>query len=192
MNQTIFKAIDSLPTTDAAVAHDFYIDDLSYDEISEEHGLSHRAIASRLHRAKQRIVKKVRYSLGAFGVFWKDWDTSILKGMKLMSTVSHPWSVSFVIHLGLASLIGGYLVTQTQSFEDLIGVEISQTANMPPKPQVRKPAIKLAQKPEVSMESTIIVEPVKVQQRAMNVAIVGDKYCPIADHLRILKSSLET
>ena len=38
-----------------------------------------------------------------------------------MSTVSHPWSVSFVIHLGLASLIGGYLVTQTQSFEDLIG-----------------------------------------------------------------------
>ena len=50
LSQTILKAIDSLPTTDAAVAHDFYIDDLSYDEISEKHGLSRRAIASRLHR----------------------------------------------------------------------------------------------------------------------------------------------
>ena len=173
LNQTILKAINSLPTTDAAVAHDFYIDDLSYDEISEEHGLSHRAIASRLHRAKQRIVKKVKYSLGAFGVFLKDWETSILKGTKIMSTISQPWFISFAIHFGLASIVGGYLVTQTQSFEDLTATEISQTANTPPKPQVRKPAIKLVQKPEVSIENTAIVEPVKVQQRVMNMAIVG-------------------
>ncbi len=173
LNQTILKAINSLPTTDAAVAHDFYIDHLSYDEISEEHGLSHRAIASRLHRAKQRIVKKVKYSLGAFGIFLKDWETSVLKGTKIMSTISHPWSISFVIHFGLASIIGGYLVTQTQSFEDLTATEIFQTANTPPKPQVRQPAIKLVQKPEVSIENTDIVEPVKVQQRVMNMAIVG-------------------
>ena len=173
LNQTILKAINSLPAVDGAVAHDFYIDHLSYDEISEEHGLSHRAIASRLHRAKHRIVKKVKYSLGAFGVFLKDWETSILKGTKIMSTISHPWSISFAIHFGLASIIGGYLVTQTQSFEDLTATEISQTANTPPKPQVRKPAIKLVQKPEVSIENTAIVEPVKVQQRVMNMAIVG-------------------
>ena len=173
LSQTILRAIDSLPATDAAVAHDFYIDDLSYDEISVERGLSHRAIASRLHRAKQRIVKKVRYALGAFGFFFKDWETSILKGTKIMSTVSHPWAISFAVHLGLASVIGGYLVTQPQSFKDLGGTEISQTANMPPKPRVRKPAIKLVQKPEVSIENTVSVEPVKVQQRVMNTAIVG-------------------
>ena len=173
LSQTILKAIDSLPATDAAVAHDFYIDDLSYDEISVERGLSHRAIASRLHRAKQRIVKKVRYALGAFGFFFKDWETSMLKGTKIMSTVSHPWAISFAVHLGLAGVIGGYLVTQTQSFKDLGGTEISQTVNTPPKPQVQKPAIKLVQKPEVSIENTVSVEPVKVQQRMMNMAIVG-------------------
>ena len=173
LNQTILKAIDSLPATDAAVAHDFYIDHLNYDEISEKHELSHRAIASRLHRAKQRIAKKVKHSLGAFGVFWKDWETSILKGMKLMSTVSHPWSISFAIHLCLAGIIGGYLVTQSQSFKDLIGTEIVQTVDTPPKPQIRKPAIKLVQEPEVPIENTVIVEPIKVQQRVMNMAIVG-------------------
>ena len=173
LNQTILKAINSLPAVDGAVAHDFYIDHLSYDEISEERGLSHRAIASRLHRAKQRIAKKVKRSFSAFGVFWKDWGTSILKGMKIMSTLSRAWSISFAIHLGLASIIGGYLVTQNQAFKDLIGVEISQTANTLSKPQVRKPVIKPVQKPEAPIENTIIVEPVKVQQRMMNMGIVG-------------------
>ena len=56
---------------DGSVAYDFYIDDLSYDEISEKHGLSHRAIASRLRRAKQRIAEKVKRPLGVFSVFWK-------------------------------------------------------------------------------------------------------------------------
>ena len=173
LNQTILKAINSLPAVDGAVAHDFYIDHLSYDEISEERGLSHRAIASRLHRAKQRIAKKVKCSFSAFGVFWKDWGISILKGMKIMSTLSRAWSISFAIHLGLASIIGGYLVTQNQAFKDLTGVEISQTANTLSKPQVRKPVIKPVQKPEAPIENTIIVEPVKVQQRVMNMGIIG-------------------
>ena len=71
LNRAILKAIVSLPAVDRLVAYDFYIDHLSYDEISEERGLSHRAIASRLHRAKQRIAEKVKRSLCAFGVFWK-------------------------------------------------------------------------------------------------------------------------
>ena len=173
LNQTILKAINSLPAVDGAVAHDFYIDHLSYDEISEEHGLSHRAIASRLHRAKQRIAQKVKHSFSAFGVFWKDWGTSMLKGMKIVSTLSRAWSISFAIHLGVASIIGGYLVTQSESFKELTNVEIPQTASTLPKPQVRQPAIKLVQKPEVPVESTVIVEPVKVQQRVMNMAIIG-------------------
>ena len=54
-----------------------------------------------------------------------------------------------------------------------MGVEISQPANTPPKPQVRKPVIKPVQKPEVPIENPVIVEPVKVQQRVMNMAIIG-------------------
>ena len=173
LSQTILKAIHSLPATDAAVAHDFYIDDLSYDEISEERGLSHRAIASRLHRAKHLIAKKVKRSFYAFGIFWKDWETSILKATKIMPTLSRSWSLSFAIHLGLASIVGGYLVTQNQSFKDLMGVEISQAADMPAKPQVRKPVIKPVQKPEVLIEDTVTVEPIKVRHRAMNAAIIG-------------------
>ena len=173
LNQAILKAIDSLPAVDGLVASDFYLNHFSYDEISEKRGLSHRAIASRLHRAKQRIAAKVKRSLGTFGVFWKDWETSILRGMQIMSTASRSLSISFVIHLGLASIIGGYLVTQNQPFKDLMGVEISQPANTPPKPQVRKPVIKLVQKPEVPIENPVIVEPVKVQQRVMNMAIIG-------------------
>ena len=172
LNQTILKAIDSLPAMDAAVVHDFYIDDLSYDEISEKRELSHRAIASRLHRTKQRIAEKVKRSLSAFGIFWKDWETSILGGTKIISTVSHSWFISFAIHLGLAGIIGGYLVTQSQSFKDLMGVEIFQPANMPPKPQVRKPVIKPVQKPEVPVKNTVVVEPVKVQQRTTNTAVI--------------------
>ena len=173
LNQTILKAIDSLPAVDGAVAYDFYIDHLSYDEISEKRELSHRAIASRLHRAKQRIVKKVKRSLSTFGVFWKDWETSILRGMQIMSTASRSLSISFATHLCLAGIIGGYLITQNQPFKDLMGVEISQPANVPPKPQVRKPVIKPVQKPEVPIENPVIAEPVKVQQRVMNMAIIG-------------------
>ena len=148
-------------------------DYLSYDEISKKRGLSHRAIASRLHRAKQRIAEKVKRSLGALGVFWKRWETSILWGMKIMSVVSRSWFISFAIHLCIASIIGGYLVTQSQPFKDLVDVEIFRPANPPPKPQVRKPVIKPVQKPEVPIKNTVVVEPVKVQQRVMNRAIAG-------------------
>ena len=107
LNQAILKAIDSLPAVDGLVASDFYIDHLSYDEISEKRELSHRAIASRLHRAKQRIVKKVKRSLSAFGIFWKDWETSILRGMQIMSTASRSClSLSQPICVLLVSLEG--------------------------------------------------------------------------------------
>ena len=172
LNRAILKAIVSLPAVDRLVAYDFYIDHLSYDEISEKRGLSHHAIASQLHRAKQRIAEKVKRSLGAFGVFWKYWETLILRGMKIMSTVSRSWFISFAIHLCLAGIIGGYLITQSQPFKDLMGVEILQPAKTPPEPQVRKPVIKPVQKPEAPIENTIVVEPVQIQLRTTNAAVV--------------------
>ena len=53
-----------------------------------------------------------------------------------------------------------------------MGVEILQPANTPPKPQVRKPIIKPVPKPEVPIENTVIVEPVKTQPRATNATVV--------------------
>ena len=163
---------------DGSVAYDFYIDDLSYDEISEKHGLSHRAIASRLHRAKQRIAEKSKLSLSAFSVFWKRWEIPILRGMKVMSIVSRSWFISFAVHLCLAGIIGGYLVTRSQSFKDLMGVEIFQPANKPPRPQVRKPVIKPVPKPEAPIENAVIVEPVKTQSRTTNAAVVRTATVP--------------
>ena len=89
-----------------------------------------------------------------------------------MSTVSRSWFISLAIHLCLAAVIGAYLVTQTQSFKDLMGVEVLQPANPPPKPQVRKPVIKPVQKPEVPIKNTVVVEPAKVQLRTTNAAVV--------------------
>ena len=89
-----------------------------------------------------------------------------------MSTVSRSWFISFAVHLCLAGIIGGYLVTQSQSFKDLMGVEIFQPANKPPRPQVRKPVIKPVPKPEAPIENTVIVEPAQAQLRTTNAAVV--------------------
>lgn len=89
-----------------------------------------------------------------------------------MSAVSRSWFISLTIHLCLAAIIGAYLVTQTQPFKDLMGVEVLQSAKTPPKPQVRRPVIKPIQKPEVPVKNTVVVEPVQIQTRATNAAIV--------------------
>ncbi len=89
-----------------------------------------------------------------------------------MSTASRSWFISIAIHLCLVGIIGGYLVTQSQPFKDLMGVEILQPAKTPPKPQVRKPVIKPVQKPEAPIENTVVVELVKIQPRATNAAVV--------------------
>ena len=89
-----------------------------------------------------------------------------------MSTVSRSWFISLTVHLCLAGIIGGYLVTQSQPFKDLIGVELFQPTKTPPKPQVRKPVIKLVQKPEVPIENTVIVKSAKIQPRTTSAVVV--------------------
>ena len=89
-----------------------------------------------------------------------------------MSTVSRSWFISLAIHLCLAAIIGGYLITQSQPFKDLMGMEILQSADPPPKPQVRRPVIKPVQKPEVPIKNTVVVEPAKIQLRTTNAAAV--------------------
>ena len=89
-----------------------------------------------------------------------------------MSTVSRSWFISLAIHLCLAAIIGGYLITQSQPFKDLMGMEILQPANLPPKPQVRRPVLKPVQKPEVSIKNTVVVEPATTQPRTTNAVTV--------------------
>ena len=89
-----------------------------------------------------------------------------------MSAISRSWFISVAIHLCAAAIIGAYLVTQTQSFKDLMGVEVLQSAKMPPKPQVRRPVIKPVQKPEVPIRNTVVVAPVKIQPRTTNAVAV--------------------
>ena len=89
-----------------------------------------------------------------------------------MSAVSRSWFISLAVHLCLAAIIGAYLVTQTQSFKDLMGVEIFEPTNPPPKPQVRKPVIKPVQRPEQPVENTVIVEQIKIQSRRTNATVV--------------------
>ena len=89
-----------------------------------------------------------------------------------MSAVSRSWFISLAVHLCLAAIIGAYLVTQSQSFKDLMGVEIFEPASPPPKPQVRRPVIKPVQRPEPPVENTVIVEQIKVQPRRTNATVV--------------------
>ena len=89
-----------------------------------------------------------------------------------MSAVSRSWFISLAVHLCLAAIIGVYLVTQSQSFKDLMGVEIFEPVNPPPKPQVRRPVIKPVQRPEPPVENTVIVEQIKVQPRRTNAIVV--------------------
>jgi len=87
LRQAILQAIDSLPALDRAVAKSFYIDQLSYEEISDQHGLSHSAIASRLHKAKGRIAQKVKRSLGSFVWVLQRWETFLSGGIKTMPVI---------------------------------------------------------------------------------------------------------
>ena len=89
-----------------------------------------------------------------------------------MSVASRSWFISLAIHLCLAAIIGVYLVTQSQSFKDLMGVEIFEPVNPPPKPQVRRPVIKPVQRPEPPVENTVTVEQIKVQPRRTNATVV--------------------
>ena len=59
----IRRAMETLPQKDREIAHSYYLDGASYDELTRTHGLSYKAIAFRLSRAKQRLAKRLQYLL---------------------------------------------------------------------------------------------------------------------------------
>ena len=71
---------------------------------------------------------------------------------------------SVIIHVVIILIAGLYLVTQTETFKDVFGVETFEPPP-PPKPQVRKPVVRQLPKPIVPVENTFVTEQVQTQPR---------------------------
>ena len=65
--ELIRRTMETLPQKDRDIAHAFYLEGASYNELTSAHGLSDKAISFRLSRAKQQLSKRLRYLLT--GVF---------------------------------------------------------------------------------------------------------------------------
>ena len=61
--ELIRRAMGALSEKDREIAHAYYLDGASYDELTETHGLSYNAIAFRLSRAKRQLTKRLQYLL---------------------------------------------------------------------------------------------------------------------------------
>ena len=61
--ELIRRTIETLPQKDREIARAFYLEGASYDELTNTHGLSYSAIASRLSRAKRQLSKRLQYLL---------------------------------------------------------------------------------------------------------------------------------
>ncbi len=66
--ELIHRAMDTLSQKDREIAHSYYLDGASYDELIRTHGLSYKAIAFRLSRAKRRLTKRLQYLLTGLSV----------------------------------------------------------------------------------------------------------------------------
>ena len=65
----IRRAMESLPQKDRDIAHSYYLEGASYDELIRTHGLSYKAISFRLSRAKQKLAKRLGHLLSGVFVF---------------------------------------------------------------------------------------------------------------------------
>ena len=63
--ELIRRAMGTLSEKDREIAHAYYLDGASYDELIQAHGLSYKAIAVRLSRVKQKLAKRLRHLLTA-------------------------------------------------------------------------------------------------------------------------------
>ena len=61
--ELIHRAMETLSEKDREIAHAYYLEGASYDELISTHGLSYNAIAFRLSRAKRQLTKRLRYLL---------------------------------------------------------------------------------------------------------------------------------
>ena len=62
--EMVRRAMNTLSQKDRDIAHAYYLDGASYDELIRAHGLSYKAISFRLSRAKRTLAKRLRHLLG--------------------------------------------------------------------------------------------------------------------------------
>ena len=67
--ELIRRAIESLSPNEREVAHSYFLEGASYDELTSTHGLSYKAISVRLSRAKQKLAKRLGHLLTGVFVF---------------------------------------------------------------------------------------------------------------------------
>ena len=99
--ELIRRAMGTLSEKDRDIARAYYLDGASYDELTRAHGLSYKAIAFRLSRAKRQLSKRLQYLLT--GIFVS--PAMILKkiysgGLTVMKVGTVP-----KITVGIAALI---------------------------------------------------------------------------------------
>ena len=61
--ELIRRTMETLPQKDREIAHAFYLEGASYNELTSTHGLSDKAISFRLSRAKRQLSKRLQYLL---------------------------------------------------------------------------------------------------------------------------------
>ena len=61
--ELIRRAMGTLSEKDREIARAYYLDGVSYDELTRTHGLSYNAIAFRLSRAKRQLTRRLQYLL---------------------------------------------------------------------------------------------------------------------------------
>ena len=66
--ELIRRAMETLSEKDREIAHSYYLEGASYDELIQTHGLSYKAISFRLSRAKQRLAKRLQHLLTGLSV----------------------------------------------------------------------------------------------------------------------------
>lgn len=82
---------------------------------------------------------------------------------------SHALLTLVAIHIILVLIASLYFMTQTQTFKNLIGVDVLNTPAVLKPPQVQKPIIKPIPKPDANSENKFLVESIDAQSRQITV-----------------------
>ena len=108
--ELIRRTMETLPQKDRDIARAFYLEGVSYDELTSTHGLSYNAIALRLFRIKRKLSKQLRYLLtGIFvspGLTLKKLYTGGLTAMKVGTVPKITVGVAVLIGLIFIGYIG--------------------------------------------------------------------------------------
>jgi RNA polymerase sigma factor (sigma-70 family) len=105
---TVQSAIAKLSPLDRRLLEGFYFDGKSYKELSHAHGLSFRAIANRLYKARRFLIEKIKHILQAIVLFFAlaAWRKAIAKGVPIMSISKIEMKAIIIIVLVGALAVG--------------------------------------------------------------------------------------